>query len=286
MIPIFSPPNCTPWWCLIDDKIGTSFRQLVYIYGLEWETEYMKTHSNGKISAGERRVLMAQWVQRAFKTWTETPKYAQHIINAAARCGMRFPITELTPENASEALGLARGVEYDWKKCCPPRFHRDNEFASFPDSVYNLESEKKQYTFTFARPDNGAAIQRFELERVGDGNAVLVEPAFDDSSEEIINVVGKDDDGGGNDYGDLSSDEVDDVVDGLRRRRLCGDMDTCGCSGGRGGCRLCICSSAGEPCDEDCGCDAATCLNRARVADQDGEGENARVISALIGRRK
>lgn len=136
ILPVFTPPNCTPFWSLIDDFTGAALRRIVYRKAEEFEMDYFETNPNGDgaIDAGKRRMLLAQWWNEAF---VEGQGLQEQRINAAKRCGLYT--THQMPADRSYFP-------------CPVRF-KGTAYEHFGESLYDRTSpdfgNEKKYDFAF-----------------------------------------------------------------------------------------------------------------------------------------
>jgi hypothetical protein len=136
--PIFTPPNYTSHWSLIDDYVGTGARQVVYQKAQDFEQQYFDKNPDGDggISASERRELVVKWWHEA---WNELQceEKRKLRVNAAKRVGLW-----VTPTKPADATLLPN----------PVRFH-STPFQFFGEILYDAEHpdhlKEKRYNFAF-----------------------------------------------------------------------------------------------------------------------------------------
>lgn len=311
ILPVFSPANQTPWWMLIDDGIGSGYRSCIYEHGFEWEEKYMLTHPNGAVSAPERRLLLVKWTHEVFDELSKSEPFKRRIINAGARCGMRFPLqAPNTPQIVRQALALPIDsdlgpFENQWKKFAPPRFHNDPTFdcTSYIGSIY-FEVNRKYfddcpYTFTFSRPDESVHTVRFTTGHLEEQARPCHDETGNSNSEEFASVDFSNQGNSDDELLEGSEEQALAKMQESRRRVVCGIVSACGCDGqGRGDLRLCICSRRGVVCDNNCGC-VEDCKNRSHPGElarnnddkgkeelDEGDAEEERIPSSLLEKSK
>ena len=165
VLPVFSPPNCTPFWSLIDDYTGAALRRMVYRQAFDYEAQYFEDHpdGDGAIDASERRMLLAKWWNEAFDE-AKAPEMQRARVNAAKRVGLYVTATKPADDSFLP---------------CPVRF-KGTPYKFFGEQLYNTEHPdfQKVKRFDFAFPD--AANVRPNYDQVHD------EDGFSGEDEEEI----------------------------------------------------------------------------------------------------
>jgi hypothetical protein len=109
ILPLFTPPNYTSHWSLIDDYVGTAARKLVYIKAEEYEQKYFQKHpkGDGGLAAEKRRMLLETWWNEAYDDLKD-PRLKQFRVNAAKRVGLY--VTPKVPGDTSYLPGPVRFI--------------------------------------------------------------------------------------------------------------------------------------------------------------------------------
>jgi hypothetical protein len=152
ILPLFTPPNYTSHWSLVDDYVGTAARKLVYIKAEEYEQKYFEQNpkGDGALSAEKRRMLLAKWWNEGFDDLKDE-NLKKFRINAAKRVGLY--VTAQTPADSSY---LPR----------PVRFIR-TPFEHFGETLYDDQ-----------HPDF-AKVKKYELKK-GIGAKTVSDEAHDE----------------------------------------------------------------------------------------------------------
>ncbi len=134
--PVFTPPNYTTHWSLIDDFVGTNARSKVYAKAEAFETAYFeqKPDGDGGVAAATRRMEVASWWNQVYDELQSDEAREKHK-GAAKRVGLY--VTENKPADGSYLP-------------VPVRF-RNSVFSRFGETLYDEShpdfNNVKEYVF-------------------------------------------------------------------------------------------------------------------------------------------
>lgn len=139
IFPVFTPPNFTSHFQPIDDLIGQQTRAHFYSESLAYEDEYFEEYPDGDggISAGVRRIAMAEWWESTWEAMQEDC-YRQHRINSFRRCGFLIGVDCVS---AAGQLRLPDVVRF-----------KKTEFAKFGETLNPEHPEflnREAYNFSY-----------------------------------------------------------------------------------------------------------------------------------------
>ena len=83
--PIFVPADCTSIVQLLDVSFNAPFKKKVESTALQHMQDNLDRYLKGKITVGERRILLMKWVGEA---WEELAKNKEMIVRSFKKCGI------------------------------------------------------------------------------------------------------------------------------------------------------------------------------------------------------